>query len=101
VSINRDRGKRSERVIARLLNGTRVGTMGNEDVHLDGPWSAEVKSRKCFVACEWMAQATRNAPDGKTPVLIVHVHGKRHNDDLVIVKMEDWIEWFGQLQEKK
>jgi hypothetical protein len=87
---NRERGKAAERAVAKALDGKRVGTMGGEDVHLDGPWSCEVKSRKAFVAMDWMDQATRNAPTGKTPMVVVHVRGKRHTEDLVIVRMEDW-----------
>jgi hypothetical protein len=87
---NRNRGKAAERAVAVALDGKRVGTMGGEDVHLDGPWSCEVKSRQAFVALSWMAQATRNAPKGKTPLVVVHVHGKRHDEDLVILRLADW-----------
>lgn len=87
---NRQRGKAAERAVANALGGTRIGTMGGEDVHLDGPWSCEVKSRKAFVAMDWMEQAARNAPEGKTPLVVVHVHGKRHTEDLVILRLEDW-----------
>lgn len=87
---NRKRGKAAERAVAAALGGKRVGVMGGEDVHLDGPWSCEVKSRKAFVALPWMEQAARNAPEGKTPVVVVHVHGQRHTEDLVIVRLEDW-----------
>lgn len=89
---NRNRGKAAERAVAKALGGKRVGTMGGEDVHLDGPWSAEVKSRKAFVALAWMKQAARNAPEGKTPLVVVHVHGGRHDEDLVIVRLKDWKE---------
>ena len=87
---NRNRGKAAERAVAAALGGKRCGTMGGEDVHLDGPWSCEVKSRQAFVATSWMDQATRNAPAGKAPLVVVHVHGKRHDEDLVIVRLEDW-----------
>ncbi len=89
MATNRERGKRAERAIAQRVNGIRMGTMGNEDVHMDSSWSIEVKSRKAFVACDWVDQAARNAPKGKTPVVIVHIAGKRHSKDLVILRMED------------
>ena len=100
MSINRNRGKNSERVVAKTLGGTRIGTMGSEDIHIDGHFSVEVKSRQTFVACAWMAQAVRNAK-GKTPLLVVHVHGKRHDDNLVIVKMSDFISWWGTIKGMK
>ena len=90
------RGKAAERSVANTLGGKRVGTLSGEDIHIDGPFSVEVKSRQTFVACAWMAQAVRNAK-GKTPLLVVHVHGKRHDDDLVIVKMSDFQNWWGDI----
>lgn len=97
MSVNRDRGKRHEREVAKRLGGIRMGTMGNEDVHTDGPWSIECKSRQTFVANGWMDQATRNAPKGKTPMVIVHVQGKRHDDDYVIIRLKDFQDWYGQI----
>ena len=90
MSLNRNRGKAAERAVAKALGGLRIGTMSREDIHFDGPFSAEVKSRAAFVACEWMEQAVRNAPDGKTPLVVVHVRGKRHAEDLVILRLADW-----------
>jgi len=77
-----------------------VGVLSGEDVSLDEPFSVEVKSRQTFVACAWMAQAVRNAK-GKTPLLVVHVHGKRHDDDMVIVKMSDFRSWWGVIKGMK
>lgn len=92
---NRDRGKAAERAVALRLGGKRIGTLSGEDVHFDGPFSAEVKSRAAFVACAWMDQAVRNAPAGKTPLVVVHVRGKRHDKDLVILRLADWEAWHG------
>ena len=96
MSINRNRGKMAEKAVAEALGGKRVGVLSGEDVMLKGPFSCEVKSRQTFVACKWMEQATRNAK-GQTPILVVHVHGKRHDDDLVIVKMSDFTDWWGKI----
>jgi hypothetical protein len=95
---NRTRGKAHEKAIAQRLGGIRIGLLGGEDVHLDSPWSIECKHRKAFVACEWMDQATRNAPKGKTPIVIVHVAGSRHDKDLVIISLKEWEEWYGKLK---
>jgi len=95
MSLNRDRGKAAERAVALALGGMRIGTLSGEDVHFDGPFSAEVKSRAGFVAAEWMDQAVRNAPPGKTPLVVVHVRGKRHDKDLVIIRLADWADWHG------
>jgi hypothetical protein len=90
MSLNRNRGKSAERAVALILGGQRVGVLSGEDVHFDGPWSAEVKSRAAFVATGWMEQAVRNAPPGKVPIVAVHVRGKRHDDDLVLIRLSDW-----------
>jgi hypothetical protein len=75
--------------VAKALGGKRIGTLSGEDIMFEGPFSAEVKSRQTFVACNWMAQAVRNAK-GKTPIVVVHIHGKRHDGDMVILRMEDF-----------
>lgn len=86
---NRSRGKSAERSVAKALGGKRVGVLCGEDIQHD-TLSVEVKSRQTFVASGWMSQACRNCPEGKTPIVVVHVHGKRHDGDMVIVRMEDF-----------
>ena len=44
-----------------------------------------------------MAQAVRNAPDGKVPLVIVHVSGCRHTGDLVMLRLGDFEDWFGKI----
>jgi hypothetical protein len=93
---NRQRGKATEKAIAKRIGGKRVGIFGGEDIDA-GPFSVEVKDRSVFVGGSFMAQAVRNCPQGKTPLVIVHVTGARHDGDLVIMRMRDWEEWFGDL----
>lgn len=94
MSINRDRGKRAERAVAEMIHGKRVGTMGGEDVyHQD--FSVEVKSRVSFVGEKFMAQAERNCKGKRTPIAVVHLQGKPHNKDIVMIRMEQWIAWMG------
>ena len=42
---NRNRGKATERALAKRLNGKRVGVMGGEDITGVSSWSIEVKNR--------------------------------------------------------
>jgi len=86
---NRRRGKNTERAVAKALNGTRLGLLGKQDVEA-GKYSVEVKSRKAFVAEGWMQQAERNCPQGKTPVVVVHLTNQHHKRDLVMMRFEDW-----------
>lgn len=95
MSINRDRGKRTERVIAERLGGKRVGTMGGEDV-FTSDFSIECKSRVAFVGEKFMAQSERNCPKNRTPLVVVHLQGKPHGKDIVMIRLDDWISWMGE-----
>jgi hypothetical protein len=92
---NRKRGKAFEKEVAARLNGNRVGLFGGMDVDA-GIFAIECKTRKTFVATSWMEQSIRNCKANKLPIVIVHVTGKRHDDDLVIVRMRDFQSWYGK-----
>jgi hypothetical protein len=88
VQKNRRRAKAIERALAKRLGGRRVGILGQEDIFTD-LFSVEVKSRKSVAVWDWYQQAVRNAK-GKIPLLIVHITGKRHDDDLVVLSLADF-----------
>lgn len=94
--LNRDRGKNAERDTARRLGGTRLGTLGREDVST-GLLSIEVKSRQRFVAEAWFQQAVSHCPENRVPAVVVHIHNKRHDDDYVILRMKDFEELHGRI----
>ncbi len=89
----RNRGKALERAIARRLDGERVGCTGlaTPDVVCDC-FSVECKSRQSLPS--WltaaMRQAAHNAPEGKIPLVILHQTGKRHDDDVVVIRLQDF-----------
>lgn len=87
---NRQRAKEVERAVAKKIGGRRVGILGQEDISHE-KFSIEVKSRKAFVAEKWFQQAEKNAR-GKMPLLIVHVTGRRHNNDYVVIKLKSFLE---------
>lgn len=87
---NRNRGKRNEKALAKILKASRVGVFGGEDL-TDGKYSFEAKSRKQFIGSSWMDQCEKNCK-GKIPVVIVHVTGQKHEDDFVIMKLKYWKE---------
>ena len=88
-SNNRSRGKNVEREIAKILRGKRVGILGSEDIS-HPTFSIEVKSRKKFVANQWMQQAEKNNKDKKIPLVVVHESHKPHTKDLVILNILDF-----------
>ncbi len=91
---NRRRGKRTERAIAKITGGKRIGILGRDDVQA-GAFSIEVKDRVSFAGAGFMQQSVRNCPEGKTPLVIVHTTGSRHADDLVMMRLQDWQDWHG------
>lgn len=48
--------------------------MGGHDVE-SGPFAVEVKSRSAFAGSGFMEQAVKNCPDGKIPLVVVHITG--------------------------
>jgi hypothetical protein len=43
-----------------------------------------------FIGNTYMNQAESNCPDAKIPVVVVHTNGKRHVDDIVLVRLVYW-----------
>ncbi len=83
---NRNRGKANEKALAKILKGKRVGTMGGEDIYKDN-FSFEAKSRDKFVAEKWMKQCEENC-EGRIPIVVVHLTGQKHDNDLVIIRLK-------------
>jgi hypothetical protein len=88
---NRKRGKATERQVAKMLNGRRMGILGKHDVEA-GDWAVEVKDRVACVLFKWMEQAVRNCPPGKTPVVIAHKTGSSHGEDLICIQYRSMFE---------
>jgi hypothetical protein len=89
--------KQTERAIARRLNGKRQGAVGRKGPDVLTCWLAvEVKHRKRLPA--WLRDALDQARTGageRLPVVVLHEAGQRHADDLVILRMADFEDWFG------
>ena len=87
-----------ERVAARRLNGKRTGNLGvaAADVVSDR-LSIECKSRESLP--KWLTgaveQAVRNIEDGRVPVVVLHQKHRRHDDDLVMMRLSDFERWTG------
>lgn len=92
--------KANERAIAKRLGGQRVGNRGSNTEDVAHRWlSIEVKSRRALPAwlLEAVAQARRNSPPSRLPVVVLHQVGQRHANDLVVLTLGDFEEWFGSL----
>ncbi len=92
------RGKAHERAMAGRLNGQRVGVTGLATQDVDcGRLSIECKSRKELPAwlLDAVQQARRNARAEQLAVVILHQVGRRHDGDLVVLRLCDWEQWYG------
>lgn len=91
--------KATERMTARMLGGQRVGNRGTNTEDVSHGWlSVECKHRKEIPSWLKLAmwQARTNAAADKLPVVILHESGARHTDNLVVIRMADFQEWFGE-----
>lgn len=95
-----DTWKAAERAIAAKMNGERTSNQGLGSAVADvltESYAVEVKHRAALPG--WLlnavAQARRNAPRGKTPLVVLHEAGSRYDDALVVVRLADFQELWG------
>ena len=94
--------KATERAVMKRLGGRRIPITGRQrgDVP-DGEhdWLAvEIKHRKEIALWlrDAMAQAVACSEGGaKLPIVVIHELGRRHDDNLVMIRQEDFEQWFG------
>lgn len=100
VKRNKAQGRAIQSKLAKRTGGDNIGTLGGEDIHFhDKPWSIEAKHCKKFVGAKFMEQAEKNAPKGKTPIVIVHTLNQRMSKALVMIRLSDWEDWYGKLND--
>lgn len=82
--------KAVERGIAKLLDGRRVGILGDHDVEA-GVWDIEVKHGKQIpkTILKWWSQANKNTREGQKPMLVLHYPRQSLEDCLVFVRLGD------------
>jgi hypothetical protein len=92
--------KKSELVIAKRLGGKRAGPTGKIGSDVLHDWLAiEVKERKRKAAWleDMLLQTTKAARPGQLPIVILHWLNARHNSDIVLLRLKDFEEWFGDV----
>lgn len=94
--------KAAEKGVAAILGGERISNtaLGLRSADVETPaYSVEVKSRKAYPA--WLtgavAQAHRNCATGKLALVVLHQVGQRRGNDLVVVRMSEFVEHFGDV----
>ncbi len=99
MSKNKSTWKHCEREIAKRLGARRVGPTGiaTPDVVV-GDWLlVEVKHRKTLPA--WLLgaldQVEQHATEAQLPIAVLHGERMRYDDSLVVLRLDDFVEWFG------
>jgi len=89
--------KQVERAVAERLNGKRQGATGRTGPDVVGSWFvAEIKHRRRLP--QWLKDASAQAngcAGGRLPLVILHEAGQRHDNDLVMMRLADFENWFG------
>lgn len=93
--------KNAERKIASIVGGERVPVTGRQRgsaPDIEHPWlSLEVKHRKALP--EWLLDAMRQAvasdKGGQLPMVVLHQKQMRYEDSVVLLRLSDFVEWFG------
>lgn len=100
VLANKRAGRAFQAKAAKMLNAKNVGTIENQD--LSHPlFSFEAKKRKSFLGIAFMNQATKNCPEGKIPLVIVHQTEERHENDLILIRFSDWEKMIAEFWDEK
>ena len=53
-----------------------------------------------FIGNTYMNQSEKNCPDAKLPVVVVHTTGRRHENDIVIVRVVYWESLLNKILDK-
>ena len=98
--------KAHERAIATRFGTTRIGPQGREGPDVITDWLCiECKERDGLPA--WIEDALKQVkaqtPKDKLAIVVAHHKGKNHDNDIVMLTLKDFQDWFGTLlsQEKE
>jgi hypothetical protein len=88
---NRRRAKQTQYQLCKVLGAKNVGGLGGEDGE-HKYFSYEIKDREKYTTHNMMLQAiANNGNPKKIPAVAVHVTGGRRDDDLITVRLVDWL----------
>jgi len=93
--------KAAERRIAAMLGGKRNGPTGTPQADIDAGWlQVECKHRADLP--QWLVnsvqQARQHCQHDQLGVAVLHEAGKPYGRSLVVLRLDDWVDWFGDGQ---
>lgn len=94
--------KDHEKRTAAILNGTRTSQPYANLPDVTGEWVvAECKEREQLP--QWLEdallQAEGHARDGQLPIVVLHQKRRHQKNDVVLLRMSYFEEWFGEVRE--
>ena len=95
--------KQAEREVAARIGGVRTANyaLGLRTPDCESDWlSVELKHRKTLPGwlLDALDQAETNASAGTLAVAVLHQAGQRYDDALVVLRLSDFVDWFGESQ---
>jgi hypothetical protein len=98
--------KAVERRIAKLFGTERIGAKnGNCQPDFINEWL--VGEVVCHAVPKWVRDEHRQALDRaamfvneKLPILVIHEKGEDASTDLVVLRLSDFVDWFGSVKPK-
>jgi len=93
--------KQTERRVAKFLGGEVTERIGRKGVDVETDWLViEVKERERLP--QWIDEALQSARTlaNGSKLGIVVLHEKGSHDDLVVLGLKDFKQWFGGFQRK-
>ena len=100
MGLNRNRGNEFERWLAKQVGVTRTGHFGVGDV-VTKRTVYECKERQVLPKFlkDAVAQAERHRTDkDQMAVAAFHQHGRPHGEDLVVMRLDEFLLWHGEDQ---
>ncbi len=91
---NRRNGKAFQTKVAYMHGGKNVGGLGGEDVE-HTKFSIEAKYLQRFAGKKVRDQAISNCPEGKIPIGHIHIIGEKYENDIIMLRLEDWMNIIG------
>lgn len=90
-----------ERAIAKIIGGERVPVTGRQRgsaPDIAHQWlSVEVKNRRKLPAWmhDAMAQAEASNRGDQLPIVFFHQNGMKYEDSFCLIRLKDFVDWFG------
>lgn len=99
--------KAHEKRTAQALGGKRAGATGQANEDVVGVEWLTIECKECQSLPAWLTEAVRQAVDYAAvkltetlPIVVLHEKGRHQGNDLVVMRMKDFVDWYGATMRK-